>query len=115
MVSKEELLLEIGKLNSLTPLEYVTKAERVQDMYDQYIDFQKRVCTEEFSNKVFSQKESDENQKDCLRKLRELEIDYTEKSYTARKNYLEYLHAERLKELKRIHDEAISALKKQKD
>jgi uncharacterized protein YggU (UPF0235/DUF167 family) len=115
VTSSKDMLAEVEKVKDFSPNEYLVRIEQVQNLYDQYVDFQERVCKREFSNTVFDKMGPIDDEENCLKNLNELQIKYTENTYTARKRYLDYLHTERMKELKRIHDEAISELQKQKD
>jgi hypothetical protein len=111
---------EIEAIKNLNPEEYVSKIDQYRLAVEKYIDHKKRVCNGEFSTIILSdsgeeqvraeKRLGNEERKLCFREMKAIQISYINNMYSARKKYLDYLHALRIEELSKVRDQTIKSL-----
>ncbi|MEI8347504.1 MAG: hypothetical protein WCG27_08550, partial [Pseudomonadota bacterium] len=88
---------------------------------EKYIDHKKRVCNGEFSTIILNEAGeeqstkpekalSPEERKLCFREMKAMQISYINNMFSARKRYLDFLHALRIEELTKVRDRTIKSL-----
>ncbi len=115
----KEMYAKIEEVKTLTPDIYVTKTQSLRREIDNYIDLKKGVCSGDYSTFVLDHKDLESSQhkltkaeKDlCYRELRAFQVTYLNNLFIAKKNYLNFLHEERLKKLEEIRNETLRSLK----
>lgn len=110
---------QVEAIKTTPPNEYVTKTQLIRRDIDKFIDFKKGVCAGDYSTFVLDHKDlaSSEHkltkiEKDlCYRELRAIQVKFINNLFIAKKNYLNFLHEERLKKLEEIRNDTLRTLK----
>ena len=91
-------------------------------MLDRYFDNKKKVCNGEYSTMVLGdvgelgktadegRKLSKDERKVCFREMKNLQVNYINAIYEARRKYVLWLQEKQLDELGKVRDEAIKRL-----
>lgn len=113
---------EIGKVKSIDPQSYFKEIDKYRQLIERYIKNKKMVCNGEFSTLVLSDSEimpfgdkiklSKEERKLCLREIKNMQVAFIRNSFVAKKNYLDYLHKQRIGDLINAKEKMIKSLQK---
>jgi hypothetical protein len=113
-----EMYKKVNSISELKPEEFNGKIAEIRVEIDKYIEHKKGVCQGDFSTVILEQSQAEKSeykltkseQELCYRELKALQITYINKLFTARKNYLDHLHAQRIKKLGAVREEALKQL-----
>lgn len=117
-----QMYAKVAEIAKLSPAEFELKINSIRADIDRYVEHKKGVCQGEFSTVILGAsttpiasptgefKLSKTEQELCYRELKALQITYVNNLYEARKNFLNYLHTQRIKELGKVREEALIQL-----
>lgn len=113
-----EMSKKVNSISELKPEEFNGKIADIRKEIDKYVEHKKGVCQGEFSTVILEQTHAEKSeykltkteQELCYRELKALQITYINKLFTAKKNFLDYLHKERIKKLGSVREEALRQL-----
>ncbi len=114
-----EIQGEVESLAVLAPDKYFQTIDGIRERIEKYIDNKKRVCNGEFSTVIIQNsgeqsapphKLSREEKKLCFRELKAFQVTFINNMYLARKNYLDYLHKQRVEDLAKAREEAVKSV-----
>jgi len=113
-----EMYKKVNSISELKPDEFNGEIAQIRKEIDKYVEHKKGVCQGDFSTVILEQSHAEKSeykltkteQELCYRELKALQITYINKLFTARKNYLDYLHQERIKKLGLVREEALKEL-----
>lgn len=114
-----EIQSDVEALAKLVPDKYFQTIDGVREKIEKYIDNKKRVCNGEFSTVIIQNsaeqsapphKLSRDEKRLCFRELKAFQVTFINNMYLARKNYLDYLHKERLEDLAKAREEAVKSV-----
>lgn len=112
----------IKSLEELKPESFSQDVESLRAVLDRYFDNKKRVCNGEYSTMVLNAAEemgkaaeegrklSKDERKVCFREMKNLQVNYINALYVARRKYVTWLQERQLDELAKVKDEAIKRL-----
>tara|TARA_R100000656_G_scaffold124808_2_gene103929 strand:- start:391 stop:852 length:462 start_codon:yes stop_codon:yes gene_type:complete len=119
----ELIQTKIKALEDLKPESFSQNVESLRAMLDRYFDNKKRVCNGEYSTMVLGEvgdignkaseegrKLSKDERKVCFREMKNLQVNYINALYAARRKYVLWLQEKQLEELTKVKDEAIKRL-----
>lgn len=113
---------KIKALSEIKPDAYAQNVEAIRSELDRYFDNKKRVCNGEYSTIVLgdvgeagrnveeTRKLTKDERKVCFREMKNLQVNYVNALYEARKKYVLWLQEQQLEELGKVRDEAIKRL-----
>ena len=113
---------KIKELQDLKPDQFSQNVESLRAMLDRYFDNKKKVCNGEYSTMVLGdvgelgktadegRKLSKDERKVCFREMKNLQVNYINAIYEARRKYVLWLQEKQLDELGKVRDEAIKRL-----
>tara|TARA_R110000868_G_scaffold304021_3_gene564507 strand:+ start:2402 stop:2863 length:462 start_codon:yes stop_codon:yes gene_type:complete len=114
---------KIKALEDMKPETFSQNVESLRALLDRYFDNKKRVCNGEYSTMVLGdvgelgnkaaeegRKLSKDERKVCFREMKNLQVNYINALYSARRKYVLWLQEKQLEELTKVKDEAIKRL-----
>ncbi len=116
-----EIKVKFDEIKEAQPKDYLEKIVKIRDDIEIFIEKKRRVCRGEFSTYLLleggekteeSKKLSFKERKLCFHELRRLQISFINLMFDARKNYLTFLHSERLKLLNQTKKSMIEGIEK---
>ena len=114
----------IKEIEILSAADHLSKMPELRRQVLDYIENKKKVCLGEFSSMVLNAEEgaatsaesknklTKDEQKLCLKELKELQARFIQNVFLARKNYLDQVHKDRIQELDELKTKALVDLDK---
>lgn len=119
---------QIAAIPAIDPQDFPRELKVLRDSIERFFGHKKRVCNGEFSTVILSpidvresgisrddmiyRKLNVQERKMCFREMKEMQVQYINNVFQARKSYLEYLHSQRIEELDRLRAEAVESLER---
>ena len=123
-VEKDNAILKtIKELELIGPLDFPKEVKSYRNMVENYIENRRKVCRGEYSPLIITSEKNTSNEQlnfhknkrlrfDCLNDLKKIEIEFIKSMYIAKRNYLNYLHQQRMIELETAKLELINNIEK---
>ena len=112
---------EVAKIKHIEPSAYFKEIDKYRTLIEKFIENKKMVCNGEFSTLVLSdskitpfgdkRKLSKQERDLCLREISLIQAQFINNSFIAKRNFLDYLHRQRVNELIEAKEKMLSGLK----
>jgi len=117
----DELGEKLKDLKNLQPNLYLEKIDGYRDRLDQFIESKKKVCSGKFSVSVIGLNEAKfplnkptpltkEEKKACYLELKNVQVEFINDLFTARKRFLDHVHENQVRDLTKNKENSIIRL-----